>query len=103
MCVKTKIALSAAFVLTLSGMAFANDSGESHQDGGNAVRGGGHAALMANVERRHAPNHHVKSSPTPEPEGALFDNGPLNHGRKPTLLDPHPTPNPFEKSDDFVW
>ena len=103
MCVKMKLALTAGFVLTLCGTVFANDSVENHQDGGNAVRGDGHAALAANVGHRHALNHHVKSGPTPEPEGTLFDSGRLNHGRNPTLLQSHPAPSPFDKSDDFVW
>jgi hypothetical protein len=103
MCVRTKLALSAAFVLTLCGTIFANDRGENHQDGGNAVRGGGHAAFMTNVGHSHALNHHVKSSLTPEHEGALFDSGPPNHGRKPALFDLPLAPNPFQKSDDFVW
>jgi hypothetical protein len=34
---RTKIALSFALILGLSGAAMANDSGENHQDGGNSV------------------------------------------------------------------
>jgi hypothetical protein len=103
MCVKMQIALSAAFVLTLCGTVFANDSVENHQDGGNAVQGGGHVALVANVGHRHALNHRIQSSATSKPEGALFDSGRLSHGRNTTLLDSHPAPSPFDKSDDFVW
>ena len=103
MCVKMQLAISVAFVVTLCGTVFANDSVENHQDGGNAVQSGGHVAFVANAGHRHALYQHVKSGPTPEPEGTLFDNGRLNHGRNPTLLDSHPAPSPFDKSDDFVW
>jgi hypothetical protein len=101
--VKTKIVLSAALVLTLCGTVFANDSDEDHQDDRDAVLGGRHATFTANVGHSHALNHHVKSSLTPEFEGALFETKPPNHGRKPALLYFHLTPNPFERSDDFVW
>jgi hypothetical protein len=103
MYVKTKMALCAASVLILCGAACAEDGGRNHHDGRNAVQNGAHAAFTANAGPSHAPNHHVKSSLTPEHAGALFDSGSPSHGRKPTPLDFHLAQNPFERSDDFVW
>jgi hypothetical protein len=100
MCAKTKVVLSAALVLSLCGTVMANDSGENHQDGGNAVGGGGHAAF---AKQSHAVNHRVKNSLTAEHEAASFDTWLPSHRGKPTPPGVRRAPNPLEKSDDFFW
>jgi hypothetical protein len=73
MCVKTKVALSAALFLGLCGTVMASDSGENHQDGGNAVgpnpymtfrgetyRGGGDQAFAKHLVQHHAVDAHTK-------------------------------------------
>jgi hypothetical protein len=103
MCAKTKIALAAALILGLCGTVMANDSGENHQDGGDAIRGGGHAAFAKHVVQSHSVNHHVKNSFTLGHEAASFDTWLPSQRGKPTPPVVRPAPNPFEKSDDFFW
>jgi hypothetical protein len=73
MSIKTKVPLSVALFLGLCGTVMAGDSGENHQDGGNATgpnpfmtisgeshRGGGNDAFAQHVVQLHVVSHHVK-------------------------------------------
>jgi hypothetical protein len=73
MSTKTMVALSAALFLGLCGTVMAGDSGENHQDGGNATgpnpfmtfsgesyRGGGNAAFAKQVVQPRVVNPRVK-------------------------------------------
>lgn len=73
MSVRTMIGLSFALFFSLCGTVMANDSGENHQDGGNAVgpnpymtfngesyRGAGNAAFAKHLVQHHVLNPHIK-------------------------------------------
>jgi hypothetical protein len=67
---KTKIALSAALVLALCGTVMASDSGENHQDGGNATgpnpymtfSGENHRGAGSDTFAKYLVQHHVATS-----------------------------------------